>query len=290
MDPKRIVTLVVGASVMVLIFSAILVPIIGTGTNTTATADNAGPRYALYEAGEAHAITFTADSMITDGVAQPLPDTSVYGSATVIYGTAGIIRYTSEGRLGWYGVISGAGQNRDLGLATNITINVSEEGIGTTEGASSNRSIGTVIAYANPTGQYALTYNPYVLEDSTIFGAGNTVIEGVNYGVYWTGTVTDGITVSSIIPPNQVIGEVTINTSNPATNLLKIDSVVIPDTTAGADLTYTYFFAPAQITYDNPTYVNDSGVRALLSAIPIIAMIGIVLAVVGVAIVGRNDY
>lgn len=284
---ESLIPKIVGIVVAIIVVSVVLIPVTGEVTAETATIKNKGAHYSLYEEGETHTITFTADSMITDGVAQPLPDTSVYGAATVAYGNTGIIRYSSAGHLGWYGIVSGSGQSRDLGLATNVTINIAADSIGSTSGASTDRSIGYTIAYANPNGQYALTYTPYVLEDSIIFGAGNTVVGGVNYGIYWTGTV-DNITVSSILPPDQEIGDITVNTTNPATNLLKIDSVVIPNITADTDLTYTYFFAPATLVYDNPGYIGDT-LAAILSVVPIFVVLAILMGIVGLMYFNRNQ-
>lgn len=282
---NRITGLVIALVVGGLLVGGLLIPSIEGMTEPEKTIINKGANYALYELGETHTITFTADSMITDGVAQPLPDTSVYGAATVAYGAGGMIRYHTNGYLAWWGNVYGEGSNRSLGPAVNITLNIDENGTLLSDGASTNRGFTGTVMYANPAGNLALSYNPYVVEDSHIYGAGATDVAGVSYGVMWDGTVSE-ITVSPTYPPAQDFGEVTVNTTNPATNLLKITSVVIPDTTAGADFTYTYFFAPKEITYDNPLQLDATQIAMF----GVISILGIVALVVVAANGIRNKY
>lgn len=283
----KIIQASIFAVIGILVFAALLIPVINGATDTEATINNKGAKYALYETGETHTITFTADSMITDGVAQPIPDTSVYGGATIAYGEGGFIRISYDNNLYWWGSVGGSGSQRYLGPATSITITIDDTGRLDTTGASTNRGFGGTVVYPNPNGNLALTYNPYVLEDSHIYGAGATTVGGVSYGVIWDGTISE-ITATGTYPPDQEFGDITVTTTNPATNLLKVSSVVIPDVTAGESFTYTYFYAPATLTYDNPGYVGVDA-SEILGVVPLVLIISLIMGIVGVALYQRIE-
>lgn len=282
----NVLTLIITMVVGIIMTGALLAPIISDNTDTEKTLTNVGANYSLYEAGETHTITFTTDSMITDGVAQPLPDISRYGSATIAYGEGGLLRLASNG-VSWWGNISGEGSSRFIGSASSTTITISDAGACTATGANNSRSFSGTIMYANPSGNLALTYNPYVLEDSTIYGCGTTTVDAIAYGIYWSGNVSE-ITANAIVPPTQTFGTIETNTTNTTTNLLQVDSVVIPNDTAGTDFTYTYFFAPKEITYDNPNYVGSEN-AAILGAIPIVVIVAILMLAVGAIAYRRAD-
>lgn len=277
-----VLTIVVG----VVLLGSLLIVAINDYTDETRDYRNVGTLYEPYTEGDTHTITFTEDSVVTDGVAQNLPDTSAYGAATIIYGSGGMIRYMDTGYLSWWGTIGGSAANRSLGVATAVTITIADTGATTAVGASSTRSIGLATMYPDPDGAYALAYNPRVLEDSTMYGCGVTTVGDASYAVAWTGTIEE-ITASSIFPADQEFGTIAVNTSNPATNLLKIDSVVIPNTTAGADFTYTYFFAPKSVTYENPDNLGSSN-SAILLSIPVIVIAGLLVITVR-GFVGNRD-
>lgn len=288
MDAQKFATLIAAVVLAAIMLSSMLIPIVSSSTSTEATITNEGAKYSLYETGDTHTITFTSDSIITDGVAQPLPDTSLYGSATIVYGT-GIFRYHSDGNVRFWGVLASGDVNRSLGSAVNVTIAIDETGTATatsTDESVTPRNFSGVIMYANPAGDYALSYNPYVVEDSTIYGCGNTIIEDTTYTMAWTGT-TEGITVSWVYPPEQEIGTIAVNTTDVQTNLLKIDSIEIPIESAGGGATYTYFFAPKEITYENPDYAGESE-STLLGVIPILVTVGIILGVIGMLFLRRE--
>lgn len=290
MDLSKSILAIIAVFVGVLVTATILIPVVGGFTDDEVTIENTGARYSLYELGDTHTITFTADSIITDGVAQPLPDTSDYGSATVVYGT-GIFRYHSDGNIRFWGVLGGGDVNRSLGLAVNVTITIDETGtaLATSSDISiTARTFSNTVMYANPAGDYALSKTPYVLDDSPIYGCGNTVIEETIYTLSWSGSVEDGITISWVYPPEQEIGDIEVNTTEVKTNLLKIDSIVIPIESASGEATYTYFFAPYEITYDNPNKLDNGTYVALLLVLPVLMFI--VCALVAVrAISGRAD-
>lgn len=286
MDLSKSVLAIIAVFVGVLVTATILVPVVGGFTDDEVTVENEGARYSLYELGDTHTITFTADSMITDGVAQPLPDTSVYGSATVVYGVGGVIRVAPNG-ITWYGSISGQGANRYIGSLESTTITIDAEGRTTAVSGSNERGLNGSIMYPDPKGALALSYNPYVLEDSEIYGAGVTNIEGTYYSLYWSGT-SAGVTAEPIPPNSHVLGDSVVNTSNPYTNLLKINSVVIAGDTADADFTYTYFFAPYKVVCDNPNQLDNGTYTALLLILPVLMFVACALLAVR-AISGRAD-
>lgn len=308
MDPKRIVMLVVGASVMVLIFSAILVPIINDATKTDETFTNDG--YFRYSSIESTAtdeltikweytnpeyITVGTDTVKTSGFA------STWGS--VIFGDDWTIRYnySDNTEIQYLGpttddyILASVSTERDLTI--------------TLSGGTATISNGTVTL----TAPYTVAYYPdnngsmimkksnevaYLLKDSSIVIAnGSTYVAGAStgLGVHFEGTITDGYDFTLYRNPDSVeVSNVASNYTEEAkyVGLVKLSSITFdltPDGGTSTAATYSYFLVPYEVTAELAVH-PDSATNALLSAIPIIAMIGIVLAVVGVAIVGRNDY
>ena len=78
--------------------------------------------------------------------------------------------------------------------------------------------------------------------------------------------------------------------TNICTNLYKLDNVQFTATDNDDKeytATFSFIIAPGEITYLNPTYGGDT-VASVIAILPIIAIMGIVLAVVGVAVANRE--
>lgn len=298
MDPKRIVALVVGAAVMVLIFSALLVPIINDATTTEKTFDNKpGSLYSVVELDEDSTYTMVYEANATT--------LTVNGeSVNRVSGT--IICQSSEFLIRDRGTsiqYVGPSTNITLGSDTigfTITIEAGTMTIARTTGSpieDISITSGYAIAKDGPFVMKAPQQNAYVLNSDEIYAFGVSTI-GENWRNLFeiTGTV-EAVEVANIADPvaytadNVVINSEAVTNYNELNTISSItfDATSVEDPTSVTPLTYSYFIVPAEVTAELSVH-PDSATNALLSAIPIIAMIGIVLAVVGVAIVGRNDY
>ena len=109
---------------------------------------------------------------------------------------------------------------------------------------------------------------------------------------HFEGTYDDGITITSA-NTDATYSNITWNITpmDGYVDLYKLTSIEFDitynDTVTHA--TYSYFAVPTEVTAELAVH-PDAATLSMLSVIPIVVMIGIVLAVVGVAIVGRNDY
>lgn len=311
MDPKRIVMLVVGASVMVLIFSAILVPIINDATETERTFTNAG--YFTMD-------KYTPDEDITVSWDHSDPDVVTVGDETIDI-TAPIGKWVSivVGDNWYFRYIHTNADVREVqmsygGVAT-ITASTSNEKDLTLE-CSEGTATGTVYAAgvaetpktASYTELYVISKNgeyyimkdsdaaSTMLKDSKFIGVGQTFLSGGASIIKVEGSIDDGATVTivgSTVTATVDTDTISVN-ATPKSGYIDcydLSSITFDVTTSGGTThaTYSYFIVPAEVTAELAVH-PDSATNALLSAIPIIAMVGIVLAVVSVAIVGRNDY
>lgn len=309
MDPKRIVALVVGAAVMVLIFSALLVPIINDATTTEKTFTNEGAfNYGKFTPTDTYELTYTAsDGKITANgdVVTPISGVSLtnYGSYSVIASDNVLLRYGSN-QSGYYMQLIGndSGGNNVLtggvsGTATitggqlSVTLTSSEDV--TTTKTFNFTELYAIVADEDVAVMKVSTTPVYIKGDSELYGSGLTTVSSWNNMFHFEGTYDDGITITS---PNLTTAtfdniEWNIEPVSGYEDLYKLTSIEFDitnsDTTVHA--TYSYFAVPSEVTAELSVH-PDAPTLSLLSVIPIIVMIGIVLAVVGVAIVSRNDY
>lgn len=316
MDPKRIVMLVVGASVMVLIFSAILVPIIGDANEslTAKTYTNTGfmdmDKMSYLE----------TDYKITYSV-----DTNGHNIATIEFGnsTATIdganynfdprIMLFDEGRIGITHTINSVSTGYvDMFEASNSTVSMKNGGT-----VEYDHSANTITVINQPDAE-PVTYSAnhviacvengtYVQVNSNEFSQKyftESLAESGKLGYFWGSisynnktyhiTVSEGEiysvqldadeidwtgTVSIVGSPTLVSGTTDIYTGGAPSVVITIN-----DTDYTASVTYS------AILKEIPGHTTDTPLVSMLNVLPIVAMIGIILAVVGVAIIGRNDY
>lgn len=319
MDPKRIVMLVVGASVMVLIFSAILVPIVDDSTATEDTYTNEG-YFRMTHYGIDEDVTLTWDVtkpkvVVVNDVEVPINYDVANGQVTIVADTNFIVRLNNGASATTVSYIG------PTGAAHTATVSA--------EFVFSNGDLAVTTVVESGTVNYTATYEniyvpsldgPYTMKmydkpayvnaDSHIFAYGMTrvntstgVMPAPGVGLEFDGNINDGITGRVWRYGNfpTTLSNETINSTVESSHadLYKFESITATATlsetvdeqtvTTDTEVTYNYLLVPYEVTADR-TVTPDAATRALLSAIPIIAMIGIVLAVVGVAIVGRNDY
>ena len=302
MDPKRIVALVVGASVMVLIFSALLVPIINDATTTEKTFENVGyfdlKEYSgddiEYSAKWDH--TEPTQFTVNDEVI-PITYTENVNTSIVLDGNFFLRYFPNTGVTLYYGSQAIVEANTTNGY--DMTLSYSEGTLTITNGnASREITVDTFYSIAND-GPFVMKKGnvaAYMKEDSIIYGSGRTNVGTDVVGTLVSGTIDD--VEVTIWRGEATSRDVVINATEVSgyIDLYSFDNVefYVDDTkednpTTTAKITYSYVVVPAEVTAELAVH-PDSATLSMLSVIPIIVMIGIVLAVVGVAIVGRNDY
>lgn len=306
MDPKRIVALVVGASVMVLIFSALLVPIINDATTTEKTFTNDG-YFKMTK--------YSSDSEIIIDWDYATPENIKINDDTFTFesGTSLTFAFVENAGVRIFYNLSGVQMLLPIGtmaadVADSETMHI-EFTNGTVTATISKEGAADIVNTATYTsdifcisndGGYVMKKSDkpaYVLNDTEFIGLGVTNITGAGAKtILVKGSIEDGAT-ATIVTTSGTAATLTDPVLTSASvagyvDLYQLDKITFKGQVEGSadtNITYSYFVVPAEVTAELAVH-PDSATNALLSAIPIIAMIGIVLAVVGVAIVGRNDY
>lgn len=311
MDPKRIVMLVVGASVMVLIFSAILVPIIGDANEslTAKTYTNTGfldmdkmsyldSDYTIEYTGNVATITTGGNSITIDGANftyDPRIMMFDQGRIGVTHGTPG----TTGGFVDIYAETSAAYAMKTGGT---VQYNHADQTLTITTQPGADPVTYTVTHAIG-----AVQNGQYVQLSTASFNQGyftNDLVESGKLGYFWGTiqynnttyhiTVSEGEVYSVQLDAADIewTGSISITGTptlvNGTTDVYTggVPSCVI--TIGGTD--YTASIVNAAILKDIPGHTTDTPLVSMLNVLPIVAMVGIILAVVGVAIVGRNDY
>ena len=289
MDPKRIVALVVGASVMVLIFSALLVPIINDATTTEKTFKNSGLYYMTNPTETMHVEYLGSNNWeIND---EPLNYT-IAGATNILIFDDIFVRNNGQVR----GSATASWDSADLTIANGTVTGTQVIGGNST---SLSWTYTDSFVAVNGSAEWVMkAYNQesYIKSDSEIIGMGMTQVkdaDGNNALITCYVSVSDLTATVTTSNTSVTISDVVVN-ATPVSgyiDLYQFTSVTFKATwgTNVTPCTYNVVIVPASVTAELTVH-PDSATNALLSAIPIIAMIGIVLAVVGVAIVGRNDY
>ena len=298
----RFVPFLISTVVAVLLVATLALPFIADVTESESTIKNTGMPYAA--AGEDHVIIVTSDGVTFDG---DVVDTSLFPagftSFTLVYGEESLVRWGIGSNVLTASDADGV-TNFNIGTAT-ITITITGSTVTVTTSASATTfTASDVIFYMSPKGgDYVLAVNPYVNDESVVYAAGDTFFAGTSgrpgtlrVWIVWQATLDDvtvnaygynGAAYTGIQAP-----EVTADVENINTNLYRYNSVVF-DFTVSATVdgvptdflvssTYTYFLAPAVVTYDNPSYVGDSTLESLIGIIPILLFVGIVLGVIAI--------
>lgn len=291
----KIVGITVAILVSITVLAGVLMPILTDYGSDTFTYTNTGTPYAAFD-GETHTIVVSYDgsttTITTDGESCQLPDFSLYGNATIIYGSDAIIRLNNAGAIrgfsdAFYGINATSGKD--------VTLELSSTAVTMTDGTDTRVVPITPLAYIASEGEYRLSLNPCVTDDTVIIGGTSELTGGKYISTVAVGPVDDlsitnpfcnlgtGVTITSI--------EATVNATDVSGSLKKIDNitfnVVLSDDTE-QNAVFSYFLAPEKVTYDNPNYLGDN-VSSLLLVIPMLVIVAILIGVVALVIRSRLD-
>ena len=296
METKGIITMAVTVTVALIVLGVVLIPVLDDTTPSTKTYNNVGIPFALADAEDTdtHIIVVDSTGVTSDGEtidSSPYLGTNDY---TLVFGEHSILRYAPiTGRVVLGGTVSdgSAQQFTDLRSASSsetLTLTIVGDTLTSVNGETT-KTIEDNWAYVSASGDYRYLTNPCVTASDRVIGG------GVTYSPFSSATVIcfdgtiDGITAGIYrSTPTATLNSVDVVTSSITTNLVKIDAIKFNCTQNGNDVTatYTYFLAPAEITYENPYYVGDQS-AALLAAVPVLIIIAILLGVAAVVLRNR---
>ena len=141
----------------------------------------------------------------------------------------------------------------------------------------------------------------YVLNDSVIRFMGVSVAAGPNgIALYGIGSLDDGMTLSTIYT-NTTVSDVTYSDPVPTdtavngfNDLYSLDKYTFTisysdnGTPKTFDATYSYFLVPAEVTAERTQHLDEAEI-ALVNALPILIIIGLVLTGVGAIFIRNRD-
>lgn len=275
----------------VILIGSLLAPMLSEYTTATKTYTNEGTPYAIFD-GESHEIVIAIDeggviSISTDGEACQIP-TGFNNTATIVYAEDGYARIALNGgntRV----FVSNSADGITPTTTKPVTLTIEATGITMTNGTTTYESECSPLAYIASEGPYVLTTKPGVAADSTIYLGGTTNYSSGNYIAFVGYGTTEDITATNAYSSPTSDPTVTISsvsavatTSKINENIEKIDNVLFTATLSNESTltgTFTYFLAPATITWDDPDYIGSAG-SAILIAIPLMAIAALLLLVV----------
>ena len=132
-------------------------------------------------------------------------------------------------------------------------------------------------------------------DDSVICLAGVSNIGGTDVTIYAPGTIEDGLEFTVL----SGVAGTTYSIGDPVFNYTTVDSYidlnlltkVVFDFTRGATtqtVTYSYFIVPYEVTAERSVHPSANTIE-MLEIIPIMVLIGIVLATIGLVMFKRNQ-
>lgn len=294
-----------GVIVGILLLTALVIPVLSFSTDETTIRTNTGSYFTTADEGE-HTIVFSADSISFDGATFDYPIGFGEGSArnaTLMIGEDWILRADNNmKRL----VISGPPQDFDnLGNLSSgdITATISGTDVTFTMADSSTETRTGLEYVIADKGDYVMTYNPYIVEDTPIIAGIRSQTATPNTDVFEIieGSVGDienmtYTTCRAYVPDNTPTTGVitastfTADTTEITTNLLKLDKITqVASLFSGDDITITitYVIVPVEIEYENPSYVGNQN-ATILNLIPLLITIGLILVIVNYAFMRRE--
>ena len=289
MEKKNLLTLVITLTVGIILAGSLLVPVITDATTTHKTFENIGFYYMESPIPDDTTIAYEfSDSEWTIN-GETLPNLGI-PSANLIVTDELIVRTAGA-----------TGQIRGSTSQTFIsgTFTVTSEGITYSYVATNNQELTGTWTYSYvycavfDKADYIMTSNTattnYMLADSPILGFGVTKVD--SYDVFHITGDMDAVEVTCE-NPDVVISNVQINKTaiSGYKNLYDFDSITFTatDGETSIDAVYNVVIIPSEITAELTNHL-DGGSVAILSALPVIVIVGLVLAAVGAIFIRNRD-
>lgn len=306
----KVIGISIAAFIGIVVLASVLMPVLDDATTVNETFSNKEQSIAYFDkvdlSGDNEVTVFwdhTKPTKLTvDGNEFDLPDVSSYpnGISLVVSGELAIRYYKQssgtyfvqsigEGNAGLYGYASSAG-NTDV----SITLNSS----GWTYNTSTIQLDGDVYVISDA-GDYVMktpAADAYMLEDSSSAALGITVIGGEWVIMGWNSDSGVDIQPAEYYPPN---GYTITNTAIDSTeqsnykglstlNKVTFTATKVSDSSVSANVTYSYFIVPAEVTAERSVHLTDNQ-NALFAVIPMLVIVAILIGVVALVIRSRLD-
>ena len=312
MEKTNLLTLVVTLTVGIILAGSLLMPII---TDTTATEDtfvNDGYfRMSSITSDDETEYTLnwnvtTPNTIVVNDVPVAMNLTGAPNQVTVVFDNDWMFRANiSNGAITYISYITNSGGSTVANSTMEITL--SGGSMSVTMDTTPKTEDYTVAYIPDAKGEYVMKNSnstAYVLADSNLIAFGmskvNTSGTQSERGVTFNGDIADGVTPSIWRPPTDTtstITDVAINATENSnhiglydlTNVTMVFHYVNNDeSVTDTTLTYSYFLVPAEVTAERSQHL-DAGEIALMNVIPVIVIIGLVLAGVGAIFIRNRD-
>lgn len=297
METKGIITVAVTVTVAVIVLAGLLMPALDDATEVNRTVYNKGVFRMTDSDTDLYSLTYDpTGKFVINGVDYPFAEFPA-GRWTLISTDAFMFRFQAYSSEKYALIISDLNANTTI-ASTDLTASRTwtfEDGTYTGYDGVTTRSYTSESFRAyDPNGSCIMTNGvdkPVVKGDSSIIiGHGLTIVAGSNVPFYISGTVDDGVTVTT---------KDTVTVSNIAVNAIESDSlkgcyvlnsVTFDATLSGTTVSATYdrIIVPYEITAELNQHLTDSQ-NALLAVIPILVIVAILLGMVAVVLRSRMD-
>ena len=297
MEKTNLLTLVVTLTVGIILAGSLLMPVITDATETEKTFVNDGT-YRMTDKDDNYTITYDAANLkfIINDVDYPFADFP-QGRWTLISTDAFMFRfqaYANEGYTLYISDTSATTAIANTGTTTPRTWTFDDGTYTGYDGVTTRDYTSTSFRGYDPNGDYVMTdgtHKPVLKGDSSIIiGHGLTPVGGTNAPFYIVGTVDDGVTITT--KDTITVSDVAVNAeaSSRYEDCYTLNSITfkatLSDTTVSA--TYDRIIVPHEVTVNVAEPLDDASI-VIMNAIPVLIIIGLVLAGVGAIFIRNRD-
>lgn len=310
MEPKKMIELTVGIVVGLVVFSAILMPVVNNATVTEKTFSNEG-YYNMEQLGEDASYKLfwdhAAPNQVTINDTDVIPlNATPYQALTILGSNEFSMRFLNEPtnpRIQLYGGNNWSFTSASVNSAVDITAVLEDGTLTITTNAetpySESHDVPTDLYGVYKGGSFVMKKTndtAYVLGDtSVIVLCGLTIGNGLEATVYADGTVNDGLTYTLIRPTQQADTAVFDNEVITASDvpgyigLKALEKVQFSITLTGGTVesTYTYFLVPAKVTAELSQHLDGDEIQ-LIKTIPILIIAGLIVGIAAVVVSRRE--
>ena len=296
MEPKRLIELTVGIVVGLVVFSAILMPVVNNATVTHKTIINEGA-YNLSDSDDDYTITYDPTGKFVIGDKEIPFNTLPNDAITIASAKDMLLRFqnwAAQSYNVWLFVDGEAARvvaSNTNASPVNIVFNNGSFSVDAGSISASYTSDESVRIF-NPDGKYTMTIYDQpatILKDTTVIvGNGTTAVNAWTNRFYIEGTAEDidvtpasGITVSNVTVNTTEIGQYK--------DAVELNSITFTatDGTNTVDATYNRVIVPIEIDAELAYHLNSDEIQ-MISVIPILIIAGLILGIVGVVISRRE--
>ena len=305
MEKTNLLTLVVTLTVGIILAGSLLMPVLSDATTTERTFTNDGKSYIKTDSNGIYTLTWDPadpENAIVNGESFTIwsPEDGTKNISIVMIPEIGILRYNHGPNAGDFISIQAVGFAYSFTQSFTLTY---ENGTYTFVGATTVTGTSDAIYAIGPNGDFVLK-NPtdaaYVNPDSEIIGMGVTTVTFWNNGFQVSGTADDievyvynlGSGTSAIVTSDVESDYTVLSKYLDLSTIKQVTFTATATPTEGdpvvKDCTYNYFLVPYNVTAELSQHLDPAEIT-LLNALPILIIIGLVLAGVGAIFIRNRD-